>query len=174
MLRILLASLIVLGASSPAFADKKCDSKIHAKILFRASFAYDRGCMFDALVVKGKSYDDVTAATPKAMAVLGWKKAKDAKREELAMMWITDVLARAGEYRVVYSTNDGNSADFKKRFFEPKTTTKDGAVTIRYWRDETMIGMQEPTTRDFVETEVTFDANGALTVSDVSTFAEPF
>jgi hypothetical protein len=165
---------ILLGASSSARADQRCDTKIHAKILLRASFAYDRGCMFESLVVKGKKYDDVSAATPKAMAVLGWRKAKVAKKGELAMMWITDVLARVGEYRVVYSTNDDNSEDFKQRFYEPKTEVKDGAVTIRYWRDETVIGMRPPESRDLVETEVTIDAAGAITVTDLATLAEPF
>ena len=173
VLRILLASTLILSASSTAFADKKCDSKIHKQIVLRMSFAYDRGCMFEKLVVKGKSYDDVGPATPKALAVLGWKKTKPAKREEIAMTWITDVLARVGEWRVVFSTN-GNSDDFKQKFYEPKTTITDGVLTVRFWRDVTIIGMRRPDTRDFVETQVTFAADGAMTMTDVSTFAEPF
>jgi hypothetical protein len=175
VLRILLVTAIVLGASSAsALADKKCDTKIHAKIRLRASFAHDRGCIFQALVVNGKRYEDVTDATPRAMAVLGWRRAKEAKRGELAMMWIADVLARVGEYRVVYTALDDSTDDFKARFYEPKTVIDDGAVTIRYWRDETRIGMRRPTTRELVETEVTIDRDGTLSVTDLSTAAEPF
>lgn len=171
MMKTVVALAVVLVTASNAVADDKCDTEIAKGIKLKASFAYDRGCMFEALVVRGKSYKDVESATPKAMVQLGWNKADDTKRGEIAMSWVTDVLARVGEYSVVWSAD---KPKFQKVFYEPKTTTKDGAVTIKYWRDVTFIGMQEPTTRDYVETIVTIDAKGKLTVTDKRTFSEPW
>jgi hypothetical protein len=165
--------LATTATASTAFADDKCDTQVAKGVSLKGSFAYDRGCMFEAVIVRGKKYADVESATPKAMVQLGWNK-KDAKREDIAMAWITDVLAAWGEYRVKWSTDDDDSDDFKHKFYEPKTTTKDGAVTIKYWRDETRIGMRMPDSRDFVETVVTIDAKGKLTVTDKSTFEEPW
>lgn len=171
MMKTVVALAVVLATASNAVADDKCDTEVAKHITIKASFAYDRGCRFEALVVRGKQYTDVATATPKAMVELGWTKADDAKRGEIAMSWITDVLARVGEYRLVWKAE---KPKFKKVFYEPKTTTKDGAVTIKYWRDTTVIGMREPTTRDYVETIVTIDAKGALTVTDKRTFSEPW
>ena len=171
MQRVLLACALITAVASSAHADHDCDVKIKKGIVLHASFAYDRGCMFQSLQVNGKKYDDIDKATPKAMAALGWKKAKDAKKRELAMMWVDDVLARVGEYRVVQSAD---KPEFGKLFYEPKTESKDGAVTITYWRDDTIIGMRQPEFRSYVETEVTIDAKGALTVNDLQSYKEPF
>jgi hypothetical protein len=172
-MRIVLASFVFLLAfSGIALADPECNHKVHPRITLRASFAHDRGCMFGALVVNGKKFTDVVKATPKAMAVLGWRGANDAKRKQLAEMWVDDVLTRVHEFR--YAGTPDAGSEFEKLYYAQTIEVKNRAVTIRFWRDDTIIGMMEPTHRDFAETEVTIDAKGRMTMTTLRTHAAPW
>jgi hypothetical protein len=175
-MRMMLASVAFLLALSAvsgiALADPECNHKVAPRITIRASFAHDRGCIFGAIVINGRHYTDIVKATPKAMAVLKWRSSGDARRRELAEMWVDDVLMRVHEFR--YASSPDAGSEFEKLYYPQKIESKGGSVVMRFWRDDTIIGMREPTHRDLAETEVTIDPKGRMTMKTLQTHAEPW
>ena len=74
--------------------DKVCIERLKesANVIVVGFFAYDRGCRFDGVFVNSVYFEEDDADLSKnALNALGWKKANQKERKNLAMIWVEKV-----------------------------------------------------------------------------------
>ena len=112
--------------------DKVCIERLKesANVIVVGFFAYDRGCRFDGVFVNSVYFEEDDADLSKnALNALGWKKANQKERKNLAMIWVEKGLLA---FSTVLYTKDEK---FSGSEFQPPqvVSNANGEIVITLW-----------------------------------------
>ena len=112
--------------------DRLCIERIKesAKIIVIGNHANDRGCRIDGAFIDSHYFNaDEAAFSKKALNALGWKKANQNQREQLAKLWVEKGLLA---FSTVLYTKD---KDLINDEFQPPNvvSTENGEIVVTLW-----------------------------------------
>jgi len=131
------------------------------KIIIVGFFAYDRGCEFEGAFVDSRYFEVGDASLSKrALDVLGWGAANQARREQLAKLWVEKGLL------AFFNVIEEKEKDLENRGFHPPQVASNakGEITITLWI-HLPSGMTPE--RGYERLEYRFAADGSLSGNSV-------
>lgn len=145
--------------------DARCivHSSTFPGLVVMGTFADDRGCIGEGVLV-GCQWNPKDAAR-QAMATSGWATADAAKKQMLALAWLSEITQTS-----VVASDPGGFAKVNKEW-TPITATpgEDGSLTLELW-ERAPSGMLP--INDYTRVKITFSANGTPGTAQVLDQAE--